>query len=383
MDQNKKSILKRLVVLLLFTSILYSCEKEESEIDRVVLPSNLIVELTIDPNVEGLVHVSASAEKVNFYSFIFNDNGKTSSERNNEGKQSYQYNQSGSYDIIVRAHTSTADYIEVKKAVSISIGTPGFGGGYPTTGYTTPLSYPNYKLVWNDEFNGSSLVSTNWNYEIGTGNGGWGNNELQYYLQSNAEVKDGYLTIEAKKQFFNGSNFTSSRITTQNKQSFKYGRIDIRAALPFGQGLWPALWMLGENISTVGWPKCGEIDIMELVGGNIAAGSGDNKVHGTCHWFNESNNVKADFSGQNSLPTKTFADEFHVFSIVWDSQRIDWYRDDIKYHSIDITPSSLSEFHQKHFFIFNVAVGGNWPGSPNNTTIFPQFMFVDYIRVFQ
>ena len=190
--------------------------------------------------------------------------------------------------------------------------------------------------------------------------------------------KDGYLIITAKQENFGGQNYTSSRIKTQGIESFQYGRIDIRAALPNGQGIWPALWMLGDNISTASWPGCGEIDIMELIGGN---GYNDRTVYGTIHW---DDNGHASYGGHNSLPSGTmFSDEFHVFSIIWTSTSIKWLRDDIQYHEADITSSSLSEFHQNFFFIFNVAVGGNWPGSPDGTTIFPQKMIVDYVRVFQ
>jgi beta-glucanase (GH16 family) len=243
------------------------------------------------------------------------------------------------------------------------------------SGYTTPLSYPGFTLVWADEFDGAQLNTSDWNYE--TGASGWGNQESQYYRSgtSNCEVKDGYLIITAKQENYSGAPFTSARITTQNKQSFKYGRIDIRARLPFGQGLWPALWMLGDNITTVGWPSCGELDIMELIGGD---GLNDRTVHGTAHW---NAGGQASHSGSKSLPDGKFADQFHVFSLVWDQGSIKWYVDDVLYHNLNTT--SLSAFHEKHFFIFNIAVEGDWPGPINSSTIFPQFMAVDYVRVFQ
>ena len=241
-------------------------------------------------------------------------------------------------------------------------------------GYSTPTSYPNMTLVWADEFDGDEL-SDDWIYETGNGNSGWGNNELQHYVAGadNATISDGWLTIEARK---NGNSFTSARIKTQGSQSFQYGRIDIRALLPQGQGLWPALWMLGDNITTVGWPACGEIDIMELVGHR------PNEVFGTVHW-EDSVNGGVKFGGETSLSSGTFSDEFHVFTITWDSQKIRWFLDDVQYHVIDITGSELTEFHQTFYFIFNVAVGGNLPGSPDATTNFPQKMVVDYVRVFQ
>lgn len=247
----------------------------------------------------------------------------------------------------------------------------------PTKGFTTPNTYAGMKLIWADEFDGTALDEKNWNFELGNNNG-WGNNELQYYKKENTSLKDGYLTIEAKRETFNGFNYTSSRLTTQNKVNIKYGRIDVRAALPKGQGLWPAIWMLGKNITTVNWPKCGEIDIMELIGGGYGK---DNKIYGTTHWDNNGNH--AEYGGNTSLNAGTFNDEFHVFSISWNEKRIIWYLDNVKFHEIDTTPAGLKAFQEDFFLILNVAVGGNWPGSPDGSTSFSQYMFVDYVRVFQ
>ncbi len=247
----------------------------------------------------------------------------------------------------------------------------------PSTGYTTPENYAGMDLLWRDEFNGTSIDESKWNFEIGTGSNGWGNNELQYYRKENAFIiEDDYLVIDAKEEAFSGRQYTSTRMTTQGKFDFAFGRVDIRANLPTGQGIWPALWMLGANFSSVGWPSCGEIDIMEIIG------SKPSTLHGTTHWSDDSNNY-ASYGGETTLPSGIFKDNFHVFSIVWDSSKIRWLLDDVEYHVIDISPSGLSEFRSPHFFIFNVAVGGNWPGSPNNTTEFPQQMIVDYIRVFK
>ena len=186
------------------------------------------------------------------------------------------------------------------------------------------------------------------------------------------------LTITAKEESYNGQDYTSSRIKTQGLRSFKYGRVDIRAALPYGKGLWPALWMLGDNITTIGWPNCGEIDIMELIGGGTF---NDKTIYGTIHW--DDSGTHASYGGSKSLSSGTFADEFHVFSLIWDSSSIQFLLDDVVYRTADITPAGLSEFHENFFFIFNVAVGGNWPGDPDATTVFPQKMYVDYVRVFQ
>ncbi len=246
----------------------------------------------------------------------------------------------------------------------------------PSGGYSTPENYSGMSLVWRDEFEGNNLNPSDWKHE--TGGSGWGNNELEYYQEKNTAVHDGYLIITAEKENVGGKNYTSSRIITQGKKEFQYGRVDIRALLPSGQGIWPALWMLGGNATTVGWPACGEIDIMEMIGG---AGK-DNTVHGTAHWDNKGSH--ASFGGKLSLaPPKILADEFHVFSIVWTPTSITWYLDDVQYEVIDTTPSDLSEFQSNFYFIFNVAVGGNWPGNPDATTTFPQRMIVDYIRIFQ
>jgi beta-glucanase (GH16 family) len=246
----------------------------------------------------------------------------------------------------------------------------------PTKGYSTPTSYPNLKAVWADEFDGVNLNEANWNYEMG--DGGWGNNELQFYKKENTTVKDGYLLIEAKRESAGNSAYTSSRLTTQNKFNLKYGRVDIRAVLPKGQGIWPALWMLGKNINTVSWPKCGEIDIMEMIGGGDGK---DNKVYSTSHWDNAGSH--AQYGLGTTLVSGIFKDEFHVFSMVWNEKKIITYLDDKAFYEIDTTPAGLSEFQEEFFFIFNVAVGGSWPGNPDGSTTFPQQMVVDYIRVFQ
>lgn len=239
---------------------------------------------------------------------------------------------------------------------------------------------PDYdpSLIWSDEFNYTGLPSpSKWNME--TGGNGWGNNELQYYTdrESNAMVENGVLTITARKESFSGMAYTSARITTQNKFDFKYGRIEARIKLPYGQGIWPAFWMLGANFNSIGWPACGEIDIMEMVGGD----GRENTVHCTLHWDNDGS--KADYGESYTLPSGIFADDFHVFSVEWDSQRIRGYVDNTEYFVADITPAALSEFQRNFFIILNVAVGGVWPGNPDGTTTFPQTMEVDYVRVYQ
>ena len=231
-------------------------------------------------------------------------------------------------------------------------------------------------LVWSDEFNYKGIPDPEkWNME--TGGDGWGNNELQYYTEENALVENGVLTITAREESVGGRDYTSARMTTQNKFDFKYGRIEARIKLPYGQGLWPAFWMLGSNIGSVSWPACGEIDIMEMVGGD----DGDNTVHCTLHWDNDG--AHAEYGQSYTLSSGIFADDFHIFSVTWDENEIVGYMDDNQYFVADITPELLSEFHQNFFTILNLAVGGDWPGPPDASTTFPQTMEVDYVRVFQ
>ncbi len=252
----------------------------------------------------------------------------------------------------------------------------------PSGGYTTPTSYPGYNLVWADEFDGPSLNLADWTFEAGDGcpgNCGWGNNELQYYREDNTAILNGNLVITAKKQTFGNRDYTSSRLITKGKKQFKFGRIDIRAALPSGQGLWPALWMLGSNIDAVSWPACGEIDIMELTG------QLPNRVLGTVHYG--ANSSQHQYSSQSKYlsGSANFQDEFHVFSLKWVADKIEFLVDDEVFHTI--TPASLNgapyPFNKNFFLVFNVAVGGDLPGNPNSTTAFPQNMIVDYVRVFQ
>lgn len=376
----KMSKIKFLITALVVV-FAFSCKDDEKDFP-LVLPSNLAISVEADTVTEGLVRVTANADKANFYTIFFNENGVSTTIESKDGMAEYQYTTLGTYTISVRAHALEYDYIEGSKSISVSIDAPGNDGNPPTTGFTSPLTYPGMTLVWNDEFSDSLLNENDWNFEIGNGDNGWGNNELQYYKRENVSLSNGILTIEAKDEFTNGFSYSSSRITTQNKQSFKYGRIDIRAAMPFGKGLWPALWMLGENITTVSWPACGEIDIMEMVGGPTTSDRGDGALFGTAHWL-DGNNQYASFGRATTLPSKTLADEFHVYSIIWDDKSIKWLFDNVQYNELATTDPGLSEFNQNYFFILNVAVGGNLPGLPDNTTIFPQKMFVDYVRVFQ
>lgn len=364
------------ITILSFTLSLFlflSCSEKEAEDPGV--PQNLTVQVQVDSNNPKKFFIQATAEKAVEYDFRMADAGEAL-EKNSSGKFEYTFSTGGIHEIEVRAYGKIG--IFRKKIIEITV--PGDEDEVSQgEGYSTPLNHEGYDLKWNDEFDGNTIKSENWTFEIGDGCPnicGWGNNELQYYREENAWVEDGILTIEAREESFGGKNYTSSRMITQGKKSFQYGRVDIRALLPEGQGIWPALWMLGDNITSVGWPACGEIDIMEMIGGNQR----ENTVHGTIHWDADGH---AYTGNDYTLSSNTFADEYHVFSIIWDENSIRWFVNDIEYGNIDISPSHMTEFHDSFFFIFNVAVGGIWPGNPNDQTVFPQQMKVDYIRVFQ
>ncbi len=243
-----------------------------------------------------------------------------------------------------------------------------------TDGFSTPAQYPGFELVWQDEFDGASLNTTDWNYELG--GGGWGNNELQVYtdLPENVTLKDGKLVITAVE---NAGDFTSARLTTEGKKEFQFGRIDVRARLPYGQGIWPAIWMLGNNIRTVSWPSCGEIDIMEMVGHE------PERVHSTIHYNNNGHNYTG--RGYSLAGGEAFHEKFHVFSLLWQDHQLRFLVDYNVVYQVDRVsiPANPYPFSSPFFFICNIAVGGQWPGSPDQTTVFPQTMEIDYIRVFQ
>jgi len=254
---------------------------------------------------------------------------------------------------------------------------------------STGTSYAAWQLVWSDEFaqaDGTSPDSAKWDFDVGNGSGGWGNNQLEYDTSrtNNARIQGGQLVIEAKQESFGGKSYTSARMLTKDKWSWAYGRMEARIKIPRGQGIWPAFWMLGTNIASVGWPTCGEIDIMENIGKTTEQG----KVYGTIHGPQPGGdyNGGAGVGGSYTLPGgAAFADNFHVFAIEWTTNQIKWFVDSIQYFTA--TPANLPAggtwvFTQPQFFILNVAVGGNWPGNPDGTTVFPQQMLVDYVRVY-
>ena len=229
---------------------------------------------------------------------------------------------------------------------------------------------PAWKLVWADEFNYSGLPdSTKWTNEIGY----IANNELQYYTKKRLEnnrVINGNLLIIGKKEPYAGSDYTSARLVTDRKYSWKYGKVEARIKLPTGQGIWPAFWMLGQNIHEVNWPECGEIDIMEHI-------NNEDIMHGTLHW-NNNGHVQA---GQSAPCDVT---KFHNYAIEWDKDFIRLLLDGKKYYEVNIKDgvNSTEEFHNPHYIVLNLAIGGDWPKNPDMTTVFPDTVFVDYVRVY-
>lgn len=236
----------------------------------------------------------------------------------------------------------------------------------------------NWELVWSDEFDGASGVlpdETKWGFDLGNNNG-WGNQELENYTNNPENVSldgDGNLVITAIK---NGNSYTSARIKTQNKFTQKYGRFEARLKTPYGPGIWPAFWMLGENVNEVGWPQCGEIDIMEL------KGQQPNMIHGTLHGpgYSAGNAISSTYALQNGR----FDQEYHIFAVEWTESKIDFFCDGYLYKRItkgDVPGQWV--YDHPFFLILNVAIGGNYVGFPTAQTPFPQKMTIDYVKVYQ
>jgi len=241
-----------------------------------------------------------------------------------------------------------------------------------------------YKLVWSDEFDTDTIDTTQWSFMIGDGSAygldRWGNNELQYYTKrdTNAFIEDGKLVIQALKENFEGEKYTSTRMRTKGKGDWKFGKIEVRARLPKGQGIWPAIWMLPTEEIYGTWPKSGEIDIMELVGHE------PHIVHGTIHYGPDWPNNQ--YTGKTyELADGDFSSDFHIFMIEWEFNAIRFYVDENEFFTVTpaITLPHNYPFNERFHLLLNVAVGGNWPGNPDGTTEFPQRMEIDYVRVYQ
>ncbi len=254
------------------------------------------------------------------------------------------------------------------------------------TGASDASAISGWTLTWSDEFNGpdgSAVDPTKWKHDVG--GTGWGNNELEYYTDGtqNAVVQGGNLVITATAQgasqyscSYGTCKYTSARLLTQGLFTQQYGRFEARAQMPTGKGLWPAIWMLGDDISTASWPACGEIDFMETIGTDISTN------HGSLHMPSSYGP-----SGTLKLPNgASFADAFHTFAIEWEPGTVRFYVDDMLYETQNkssVPSGDTWEFEHPFFLLINVAVGGQWPGSPDSTTTFPQTLKVDWVRAYQ
>ena len=266
-----------------------------------------------------------------------------------------------------------------------SVGACGSPG--PKTGTPHPPLAP-WTLVWSDEFEGAAgagVDRSRWTFDLG--GGGWGNQELQTYTDRTANASldgDGNLVIVASRETFTASDgiarhYTSARLKTQGIFARTYGRFEGRMQIPYGQGIWPAFWMLGADIPTVGWPACGEIDIMENIGREPST------VHGSLHAPQSAPGPGSTTSSFAPPAGQRFADDFHVFAVEWEPSEVRFYADSDLYatrRAADLPAGARWVFDHPFFIILNVAVGGTWPGPPDATTTFPQRMRVDYVRVY-
>ena len=228
-----------------------------------------------------------------------------------------------------------------------------------------------YTLVWQDEF--TNGIGPDWVFETGNGNDGWGNQEFQYYRRENARAVNGELVITARRESFGGHNYTSARMKTQGRKSWKYGKIEARIKMPSFTGSWPAFWMLGDNITSIGWPACGEIDIMEHI--NDAP-----DIFGTIHWQDQNGNYAQYSNGTNNNVTG-----YHVYTIEWTDRFIKWFVDGRQFNEANIANNinGTEEFHKNQFILLNMAIGGRYPGFVVNNNAFPASMHVDWVRVYQ
>ena len=257
-------------------------------------------------------------------------------------------------------------------------------GGLISGCSTSPDPPEESEPVWADEFDGPAIDASKWEFQLGDGSdyglpAGWGNNELQFYQPENATIENGRLVVTAREEAGGTHAYTSARLRSLNKGDWKYGRFEIRAKLPSGQGIWPAIWMLPSDNTYGGWAASGELDIMEMVGHEPAT------VHGTLH-YGGSWPENTSTTGSFSLPSGDFSDKFHDFAIEWEEGEIRWYVDGSLYQTQTEWWSAGGDypapFNQRFHLLINLAIGGNWPGPPDSSTVFPQRLEVEYVRVY-
>ena len=334
------------IFLCLISLGLLSCNKSGGT-PPALTPSNLVVNATVNPDKSDNVSFVSSATNAASYEYDF---GNGIYETIPSGSVQHKYTTSGNYTVKVTAKSSSG--ASISKSIDIAV--------------TVAMA-----LVWSDEFDTPGAPNSNkWGYDLGAS--GWGNKELQYYTdrRDNSYVTDGTLKIVAKKEAFSSSQYTSARLLSKGKYSFKYGKVEVRAKIPAGVGTWPAIWMLGDNINTVAWPACGEIDIMEHVGRDL------NKIISAFHYpVYYGSNAKV---ATTMVPTATT--EFHVYKLEWTPASMQIFVDDKLFHTLPNSPSI--PYNQNFFLILNIAMGGNL-GGPIDPSFTSTTFEIDYVRVYQ
>ncbi len=337
------------LTLLVFAFINCSKSNGNGDDSPAGAPTNLSIVYEVSTDNSGNVAFTASATNAATYEFDF---GNGYFQTVPSGAVTYKYPVAGTYTVNVTAKSSSGKALS--KSVQITV--------------SAVLS-----LLWSDEFNTPGAPDpAKWGYDTGTGDNGWGNSELEYYTNrsDNVTVSDGSLKITAKKENYSGSAYTSARLVSRGKFSFKYGKVEVKAKLPAGGGTWPAIWMLGDNFATAGWPACGEIDVMEHKGNDL------NKIFGTLHYPGRSG-ANADGS---TVVIANATTEFHVYTMEWSASAIKIAVDGNTFYTF--ANNSSTPFNHNFFIILNLAIGGNFAG-----TVDPAFisgtMEVDYIRVYR
>lgn len=348
MHKNMSTLLSLLCLLTAF-----GCSKEKDDAPTGGAPSQLVINAEVAKDGSGLVSFKAHARNATSYHFEF---GNGVAQTDDDGELEYTYQKSGNnlYVVTVKASNAAGELTRSTQIwVNVQSSEPG--------------------LIWSDEFNSNGAPDpSKWDYNIGTGDNGWGNAEQQYYTSrpENVIVSNGVLRITARREDYNGMPFTSARILTKGKFTIKYGRVEVSAKMPEGVGTWPAIWMLGANIDQVSWPDCGEIDIMEHLGRDL------NNIYTTFHYPGR-------FGGNadgKTLRIENATTTFNKYSLNWRADKIELFVNDQLVHSI---PNSASlPFNQDFFFIMNVAMGGNFSG-PVDPSFNSASMEVDYIRVYE
>jgi len=350
--------LKLLTILPLLCVMLFACDDGD---DGPQAPANLNFNVQVSNDGSGKVTFTATADNATNFAFFPGEDPDALGIESTSGQIEYTYTKSGTYTATVFAFATEELFISETTEVVVETG----------------IASGTYLLVWSDEFdNPGTPDDSKWTYDIGTGQDGWGNRELQYYTDraDNVIIEDGILKIIAKREDFEGSRYTSSRLKTQGIYDFTYGKVDIRAKLPAGGGTWPALWLLGSNIEDIGWPACGEIDIMEQTGADKT------KVSAALHTpasFGATINFR-----ETELETST--DEFHVYSVEWTPDFISFTIDEDEFYrfATNVQNDNTWPFYRPFFIILNVAMGGTLGGAiPNDFT--DSTMEIDYVRVYQ